>query len=72
MAFNSGVDALNAGDKATAETQFLEATKKNPDLPNAWQALTQLAYDKKDWAKTLEYGRKATDLDPRSRRTSTR
>ena len=64
MAFNNGVDALNAGDKAAAETQFLEATKKNPDLLNAWQALTQLAYDKKDWAKTLEYGRKATDLDP--------
>ena len=43
---------------------MLEATKKTPDLLNAWQALTQLAYEKKDWAKTLEYGRKATDLDP--------
>lgn len=64
QAFNSGVESLNAGDKATAETHFLEATKKNPDLPNAWQALTQLAYEKKDWAKTIEYGRKATDLDP--------
>jgi tetratricopeptide (TPR) repeat protein len=64
LAFNSGVESLNAGDKAAAETHFLEATKKNADLPNAWQALTQLAYEKKDWAKTLEYGRKATDLDP--------
>jgi Tfp pilus assembly protein PilF len=64
QAFNSGVESLNAGDKAGAETHFLEATKKNPDLPNAWQALTQLAYEKKDWAKTIEYGRKATDLDP--------
>jgi tetratricopeptide (TPR) repeat protein len=64
VAFNSGVESLNAGDKAAAETHFLEATKKNPDLPNAWQALTQLAYEKKDWAKTLDYGRKATDLDP--------
>jgi tetratricopeptide (TPR) repeat protein len=64
QAFNSGVESLNAGDKAAAETHFLEATKKNPDLPNAWQALTQLAYEKKDWAKTIEYGRKATDLDP--------
>ncbi len=64
QAFNSGVESLNAGDKAAAETHFLEATKKNADLVNAWQALTQLAYEKKDWAKTLEYGRKATDLDP--------
>jgi len=29
-----------------------------------WQALTTIAYQKKDWAKTLEYGQKATDLDP--------
>lgn len=63
-AFNSGVESLNAGDKAAAEAHFLDAAKKNPDLPNAWQALAQLAYEKKDWAKTLEYGRKATDLDP--------
>lgn len=63
-AFNNGIDSLNAGDKAAAEGHFLEATKRNPDLLNAWQALTQLSYDKKDWAKTLEYGRKATDLDP--------
>ncbi|MEP6993249.1 MAG: tetratricopeptide repeat protein [Acidobacteriota bacterium] len=64
VAFNSGVDAINAGDKAGAETQFLDAVKKNPDLSAGWQALTQLAYEKKDWAKTLEYGKKATDLDP--------
>jgi tetratricopeptide (TPR) repeat protein len=64
VAFNSGVDALNAGDKAAAATHFLDAATKNPDLPAAWSALTQLAYEKKDWAKTLEYGRKATDLDP--------
>jgi tetratricopeptide (TPR) repeat protein len=64
LAFNGGVDALNAGDKSGAEAQFLDAAKKNPDLSTAWAALTQLAYEKKDWAKTLEYGRKATDLDP--------
>ncbi len=62
--FNSGVEALQAGDKATAETKFLEAVKKNPDLPAGWQALSQLAYEKKDWAKVIEYGQKATDLDP--------
>ncbi len=62
--FNEGVDLLNAGDKAGAEAKFLEAVVKNPDLPQGWQALTALAYEKKDWAKTLEYGQKAIDLDP--------
>jgi tetratricopeptide (TPR) repeat protein len=64
LAFNAGVDAINAGDKATAEAKFQEAVKKNPDLPAGWQALANLAYEKKDWAKTIEYGEKALDLDP--------
>ena len=64
QSFNSGVEALQAGDKAGAEAKFLEAVKKNPDLPSGWQALAQLAYEKKDWAKAIEYGQKATDLDP--------
>jgi Tfp pilus assembly protein PilF len=64
VAFNLGVDAMNQGDKATAEAKFQEAVKKNPDLPAGWQALTSLAYEKKDWAKTIEYGEKAVDLDP--------
>ncbi|HEY1434959.1 MAG TPA: tetratricopeptide repeat protein [Thermoanaerobaculia bacterium] len=62
--FNAGVDAMNGGDKATAEAKFQEAVKKNPDLPAGWQALAGIAYEKKDWAKTLEYGEKAIDLDP--------
>lgn len=64
LTFNEGVDLLSAGNKAGAEAKFLEAVGKNPDLPQGWHALTTLAYEKKDWAKTLEYGRKATDLDP--------
>jgi tetratricopeptide (TPR) repeat protein len=64
LTFNEGVDLLTAGNKAGAEAKFLEAVGKNPDLPQGWQALTSLAYDKKDWAKTIEYGTKATDLDP--------
>jgi tetratricopeptide (TPR) repeat protein len=62
--FNEGVDLLNAGNKAGAEAKFLEAVGKNPDLPQGWSALTTLAYGRKDWAKTLEYGQKALDLDP--------
>ena len=55
---------MNKGDKATAEAKFQEAVQKNPDLPAGWNALAILAYEKKDWAKTLEYGEKALDLDP--------
>lgn len=64
LVFNEGVDLLGAGDKAAAEAKFLEAVGKNPDLPQGWQALATIAYDKKDWAKTLEYGKKAVELDP--------
>lgn len=63
LLFNEGVDLLHAGNKPAAEAKFLEAVGKNPDLPQGWQALTTLAYDKKDWAKTLEYGQKAVELD---------
>ncbi len=63
-AYNDGVDLLNAGDKDGAAKKFEEAASKNPDLPQVWQALATLAYQRKDWAKTLEYGQKATDLDP--------
>ncbi len=64
VTFNEGVDLLTAGNKAAAEAKFLEAVAKNPDLPQGWSALASLAHDKKDWAKTLEYGTKAVDLDP--------
>jgi len=64
LKFNEGVDLLNAGNKPGAEAKFLEAVGKNPDLPQGWQALTTLAYEKKDWGKTLEYGQKAVELDP--------
>ena len=63
-AFNLGVEAMNKGDKAGAEAKFLDAVKRNPDLPAGWQALANIAYEKKDWPKVLEYGEKATDLDP--------
>jgi len=62
--FNEGVDLLGAGNKPAAEAKFLEAVAKNPDLPQGWSALAALAYEKKDWAKTLEYGQKTLDLDP--------
>lgn len=62
--YNEGVDLMNAGNVAGAEAKFLQASKKNADMPAVWKALTVIAFDKKDWAKTIEYGQKATDLDP--------
>ena len=64
LAYNAAVDALNAGDRATAESKLKEAVAKNPDLPQAWLALATVSYENKDWAKALEYGQKALDLDP--------
>ncbi|MGH9399180.1 MAG: tetratricopeptide repeat protein [Thermoanaerobaculia bacterium] len=61
--YNEGVDLLNAGNRTAAEAKFLEAVKTSPDLPAVWKALTYIAYDRKDWPKTVEYGLKATDLD---------
>ncbi len=64
IAYNAGVELMNAGDKAGAAAKFQEAATKNPDLPQAWQAIAVLAYQNKDWAKVLDAGQKATDLDP--------
>ena len=64
LSYNAEVDLLNSGDKPCAEAKLKEAVAKNPDLPQAWQALAVIAHENKDWAKTLEYGQKALDLDP--------
>jgi Tfp pilus assembly protein PilF len=64
LAYNAAVDLFNSGDKPGAEAKLMESVAKNPDLPQAWKVLAEIAYDKKDWAKTLEYGQKALDLDP--------
>jgi predicted Zn-dependent protease len=64
VSYNAAVDLLNAGDKAGAEAKLKEAVAKNPDLPQAWNALATVAYENKDYAHALEYGQKALDLDP--------
>lgn len=62
--YNEGVDLLNGGDKSGAEAKFREAVTKNPDLPQGWQGLAVLAFRNKEWAKALDAGQKAIDLDP--------
>ena len=64
VSYNAAVDLFNAGDKPGAEAKLKEAVAKNPDLPQAWKLLAGIAYDNNDWARTLEYGQKAVDLDP--------
>jgi tetratricopeptide (TPR) repeat protein len=64
IAFNTGVDLMNSGDRAGAKAKFLESVTKNPDFPQGWRALASFAHEDKDWAHVIEYGQKATDLDP--------
>jgi Tfp pilus assembly protein PilF len=64
VAYNAAVDLFNSGDKSGAEAKLKEAVAKNPDLSQAWKVLAEIAYGNKDWARTLEYGQKALDLDP--------
>jgi tetratricopeptide (TPR) repeat protein len=64
LAYNTAVDLYNTGDKSGAEAKLKEAVAKNSDLSQAWRVLAEIAYDKQDWPKTLEYGQKALDLDP--------
>ncbi len=64
LAYNAAVDLYNTGDKAGAEAKLKEAVAKNSDLSQAWKVLAEIAYDKQDWPRTLEYGQKALDLDP--------
>jgi tetratricopeptide (TPR) repeat protein len=64
LAYNEGVDLMQKGDKAGAEKKFLEAVAAKPDLASAWKVLSELAYERKDYAKALADGRKALESDP--------
>ena len=64
LAYNDGVDLMQKGDKAGAEKKFLEAVAAKPDLASAWKVLSELAYERKDYAKALANGRKALETDP--------
>lgn len=64
-AYNEGVDLIQKGDKAGAEQKFDAAVAAKPDLASAWKVLSQLSYERKDYAKALASGRKALELDPK-------
>jgi TolA-binding protein len=63
-AYNAGVELIQQGDKAGAEKKFQEAVAAKPDLTAAWKVLSQLAYERKDYATALTDGRKVLEQDP--------
>ena len=65
--YNEGVDLIQKGDKAGAEKKFDAAVAAKPDLGPAWKVLSQLAYERKDYAKALAAGRRALELDPKEK-----
>jgi Flp pilus assembly protein TadD len=67
LAYNEGVDLIQKGDKAGAEKKFDAAVAAKADLGSAWKVLSQLAYERKDYAKALASGRKALELDPKDK-----
>ncbi|HET7452495.1 MAG TPA: carboxypeptidase regulatory-like domain-containing protein, partial [Thermoanaerobaculia bacterium] len=66
-AYNEGVELLQKGDKAGAEKKFDEAVAAKPDLAPAWKVLSQLSYERKDYAKALTSGRKLLELDAKDK-----
>jgi tetratricopeptide (TPR) repeat protein len=62
-AYNEGVELIQKGDKEGAEKKFDEAVAAKPDLAQAWKVISQLAYERKDYAKALSSGRKLLELD---------
>ena len=66
-AYNDGVEMIQKGDRPGAEKKFDEAVAAKPDLAAAWKVLSQLAYERKDYAKALAAGRKLAELDPKDK-----
>jgi tetratricopeptide (TPR) repeat protein len=61
--FNAAVEAYQANDLETASTKIAAATQAGPDKANGFDLGARIAYKKKDWDKTIEYGEKSLKLD---------
>ena len=57
-----GVQSLREREDDLAVERLTAALKANPDIPEAWNGLAELAYRRGDYAKTHEYARKAMAL----------
>ena len=62
--FNEGVVALQAGDLATAKTQFLAALEKDSDMVPAHAALAGVYLEQKDYESALETIHTYMELEP--------
>jgi len=57
-----GVQSLRERDDDLAVERLTAALKANPDIPEAWNGLAELAYRRGDYAMVHEYARKAMAL----------
>jgi Tfp pilus assembly protein PilF len=62
QAFNEGAHAFDARDYATAKAKFEEAVGHDPKLRQAWEALSRVLAEQKDYAKAVEAAEKAMAL----------
>jgi Tfp pilus assembly protein PilF len=62
QAFNDGARALEARDYATAKAKFEEALGHDPKLRQAWEALSEVLVEQKDYEKAAEAAEKAIAL----------
>ena len=54
-----------SGDAAAADAELAEATKMNPEVTANWfDQQAQRLYVEKKWEKSLEFRRRALDIDP--------
>jgi tetratricopeptide (TPR) repeat protein len=62
--FNRGVRALQAGDRAAAETEFRRAVEKDPDFARGWGVLALVALDGRRYEDALAASDRALALAP--------
>ncbi len=60
----AGLEQL--GDKGEAEKTYRRATEIDPNLGQAWEALTRLAFERRDHAEAERLSRKMIELAPQS------
>ena len=64
LAYNEGVELLTPATRRGPRRSSWRPSRRTRTCRRPGRPWRMLAYEKKDWAKTLEYGQKALDLDP--------
>lgn len=63
-AYNAGVAAIQAGDKAAAKPKLEEALAIDPNIAPAWAVLGAIALEDGDFATAVQHADKALALEP--------